>query len=95
MSSKNHYGSQFRQKGHDLVVDLGDLREIVKEAVAAKFESLKESAGSAISSLKDNTVSMARNSGERVTRIVSRSPWKAMAGAAAAGMLAVWLYRRT
>ncbi|MEK7468989.1 MAG: hypothetical protein AAB074_16570 [Planctomycetota bacterium] len=92
---KNHYGSQLRQKGHDIVVDLADIREIVKEAVSAKFESLKEGAGSALSSIRDNTVSMARETGERATRIVKKSPWKAMAGAAAAGMLAVWLYRRT
>ena len=92
---KNNYGSQLRQKGHDLVVDLSDLREIVKEAVASKFESLKDSAGDAFTSMKDNTVSMARDTGARATRIVSNSPWKAMAGAAAAGMLAAWLLRRS
>jgi ElaB/YqjD/DUF883 family membrane-anchored ribosome-binding protein len=93
--SKNNYGSQIRQKGHDVVVDLNDLREIVQEAVSSKFESLKEGAGNALTSFRDGAVSMARGTGERANQIVSKSPWKAMAGAAAAGMLAVWLYRRS
>jgi ElaB/YqjD/DUF883 family membrane-anchored ribosome-binding protein len=83
MSSTNNYGSRIRQKGHEIAVDLGDIREIVKEAVGAKIESMKESASS-----------MARRTGERATEAVRESPWKAMAGAAVAGMLVAWLFRR-
>jgi ElaB/YqjD/DUF883 family membrane-anchored ribosome-binding protein len=94
MSTNDHYGSQIRLKGHELVVDLADLREIVLEAVEAKYEGLKESAGSTLASIRNNAASMARNTGERATAIVRKSPWKFMAGAAAAGMLAAWYLRR-
>lgn len=94
MSAQDNYGSQIRQKGHDIVVDIVDLREIVKEAVGAKFEALKDGASDKLASLKDNAASMARNTGARATEIVSNSPWKSMAAAAAAGVLAAWFFRR-
>lgn len=94
MSANDNYGSQIRLKGHEIVVDLNDLREIVLEAVEAKYESLKQGAGSTLTSIRDNAVSMARKTGERATAVVRNSPWKSMAGAAAAGMLAAWYLRR-
>lgn len=94
MSLKNSYGKQIRAKGQEIAVDLHDLRDIVKDAVSDKFESLKEGAGNALVSMRDNAKAMAQNTGERATKIVTRSPWKAMAGAAAVGLLAGFLIRR-
>jgi ElaB/YqjD/DUF883 family membrane-anchored ribosome-binding protein len=83
MGTRNGLATQLRQKGQELVVDLRDLRGIATDALGAKLAKLKQ-----------NASSMARDTGERATAMVRNSPWKAMAGAAAAGMLAAWFFRR-
>lgn len=84
MAHRNNFAGRLREKGSAIAIDLQDLRELVKEAVAEKLMSIRE-----------NAMSGAREAGLKVDGMIRRKPWASVAIAAGLGtVLALLLVAR-